>query len=396
MTSQYEELRLPVAYGHVPDEVDRVIIHQFDPCRPAPGGIDTCLRGIIRNIPSGTRFAIVGVDAGGDVPGRRLGEWEEYEIGSGRFWFIPVAKMDRGHQNRIVPHSMRLISGVLRYYRKLPKSTWFQAHRLEAAWALRHVIGERNSYFIHTQETGLTGKTSDSFWRFAGGIQRRLERSVVRRADHVVVFNDQYAQTVREWNPRVQSSPTWFDPQLIVADDLPTRDPFGVIWVGRLEVPKDPILAIKAFKVLAEEAPSEPWHLHVVGSGTRLSELEDVIGALPTELRGRVTLHGRTAPARVAELMALASVFLMTSHPGYEGFPRALVEALASGLPAVVTSGSDTGGLISESENGFVTSRDPDEIAQKLKRASKLDRATARATVARLSAPTVIDAIYAP
>ncbi len=53
----------------------------------------------------------------------------------------------------------------------------------------------------------------------------------------------------------------------------------------------------------------------------------------------------------------------MTSHPGYEGYARVLVEAMASGLPAVVTQGSDTGGLVIDGRTGYVCGRDPSELA---------------------------------
>jgi hypothetical protein len=66
-------------------------------------------------------------------------------------------------------------------------------------------------------------------------------------------------------------------------------------------------------------------------------------------------------------------VFLMTSHAGYEGFPRVLVEAMAAGLPAVVTEGSDTGGLIQQGVSGFVYGRDPEELADAIRAARGLD-----------------------
>jgi glycosyltransferase involved in cell wall biosynthesis len=380
--------------GSVPDRVDRIVVHQFDPARPYPGGIDTCLRGIVRYLPLGSRFAFVGVDAGGNVPGRSLGEWEEYDKGSGKFWFMPVARLDPGDQKRHFPHSVRLVLGVLRYYRRLPKSEWLQAHRMDIALCLRPLVGTRTAYFVHTQEHGLTGLASDSFWRFAAGVHKRLERCVVRKAAQVVVFNDRYAEVARKWNPRAQSSPTWFDPDLVIGFDLPAHNQRAVVWVGRLEVPKDPVLAIEAFKVLAESAPTESWRLDIVGSGTLLKDVEDHVTGLPSDIRGRVTLHGRTAPGRVAHIMAGSGVFLMTSHAGYEGYPRVLVEALASGLPAVVTEGADTGNLVHDFENGFVTTRDPQVIAEKIREASVLARAAARASVARLSAPEVITSIY--
>src|SRR5256885_2070362 len=67
-------------------------------------------------------------------------------------------------------------------------------------------------YCIHTQERGLLGPTSDSFWRFTGGLHERLDRAIARRAARVIVFNPAYAEKVRRWNPRTVAAPTWFDP----------------------------------------------------------------------------------------------------------------------------------------------------------------------------------------
>lgn len=378
----------------MPANIDRVIVHRFDPARAAPGGIQACLRGILRYLPANQRFAIVGLDTGATVPGRRLGRWEEYDWGGGTFWFMPVVELDPGNQKRRLPHSLRLVVGALRYRRQIPRAEWFQAHRMDTAWSLRRFVGKRTAYFIHTQENGLGGDASDSFWRYAPWLHKRLERHVVRKASQVVVFNLEYSDVVRGWNPSAQASPTWFDPDLIPAGDLVDRNTRAVIWVGRLEVPKDPVLAVAAFEALTALDPNEPWSLDIVGIGTLEEEVRERVARLPAEIAERVTLHGRTAPERVAELMAKSGTFLMTSHAGYEGYPRALVEALASGLPSVVTEGADTGNLVCDNHNGFVTSRDPQQIASRLREASELSRSAPRQSVAKLGAREVIDAIY--
>lgn len=243
-------------------------------------------------------------------------------------------------------------------------------------------------YMVHTQQGGLTGKTSDSFWRFASSLHESLEKLVVRRASDVVVFNEEYSSTVQSWNDAARFSPTWWDPALV--RKFGERRSYKVCWVGRLEVPKDPELAVAVIDELYRQLPQHDWSLSILGSGTLSGLLEKKLDSLPPAVRSKVELLGRVEPDEVARIMSQSTTFLMTSHPGYEGYPRVLVEALASGLPAVVTEGSDTGGIVKDNINGFVTGRDPSDIALAISRAVKLRPEDARDSVDHLAAPAVV------
>lgn len=372
-----------------PRYVDRVIVHQFDPSRPSPGGIDTCLRGVCRYLPSGVAVAVVGVDVGRGPSTRLLGRWERHRMGEQDFWFLPVVALDPADQARRIPHSVRIISGLLRFRRRIPRRRVVQVHRMDSAAVLRFLLPGAQLYCIHTQENGLVGRTSDSFWRFLGGAHQAIERRVVSNAGAVVVFNEDYTEVVKRWNPRAQFSPTWFDPALIVTDG-PHEKSYSIVWVGRLETPKDPLLAVAALREVVAADPENPWTLEILGSGTLLEEVQAGVNALPDEIRTRVVLHGRVAPEDVAQLMSRADLFLMTSFPGYEGYPRVLVEAMASGLPSVVTQGSDTGGIVVDGETGYTCSRDSRELAEALISARAISRQQVAAAVNAFDAPTLV------
>ena len=216
----------------------------------------------------------------------------------------------------------------------------------------------------------------------------------MKRAARVIVFNPAYAEKVRQWNPRTVSAPTWFDPA--ITRRAPDAASHAVIWVGRLEVPKDPALAVRAFAALVREEPDEPWTLEMVGDGTLRPAVEAQIAALPDDVARRITLRGRLGPPALAEARARSGMFLMTSHAGYEGFPRVLVEAMAAGLPPVVTEGSDTGGLIAQGVSGYVCGRDPAALADAIRAARHLDRTKIADAVAALSAPRVVQEVFFP
>lgn len=115
-------------------------------------------------------------------------------------------------------------------------------------------------------------------------------------------------------------------------DDSPLRSrhegPGGrVIAMGRLSPEKGFDSLIEAYaNALASDSS---WSLQIWGDGPLHSELTQLIEKL--HLRERVQLCGATTQPWVA--MAAAQIFVLPSR--YEGFPNAMLEAMAVGLPCV-------------------------------------------------------------
>lgn len=370
----------------------RLILHKFDPLTPAPGGIDTCIRGIIKYSDPSEELLIVGVLGSGADSERTLGVWEDHVIGDRQFRFLPVTDLDPGNQIRRVPHAVRIASGLARFKRRVPRVTTLQTHRADLALVGPSLItSETHDYFVHTQESGILGKESDSFWKRAGGMHRAIERRVVRRASRVRVFNPTYAPLVKAWNANTKFSPTWWDPSLVPPKQPKTSR--SIVWVGRLEQPKVPSLAVATVRRLHEIDPASQWKLRMIGAGNLFESLKGEIAAL--SLEGSVELVGRRSPEGVMDEMSAASHLLMTSVEGYEGYPRVLVEGLANGLLAVVTKGADTGQLVENGVNGFRVEPDDHALARALIAAGELSDDAARASVEKLSAPEVVANLYA-
>ena len=97
--------------------------------------------------------------------------------------------------------------------------------------------------------------------------------------------------------------------------------------VGRLDNEKQFSLLIKVFATLA--ANNHNWSLRIIGEGPLRQVLEQEIVSL--NLSRRVELLGRST--NIAEELAQADAFVLNS--AYEGFPNALLEAMAVGLPCV-------------------------------------------------------------
>jgi glycosyltransferase involved in cell wall biosynthesis len=102
---------------------------------------------------------------------------------------------------------------------------------------------------------------------------------------------------------------------------------FRIIGLGRLEVQKGFDRLIDAFAAIADKNPL--WDLVIFGEGTQRAALERQVASL--HLGSRILLPGATTTPE----HQLAASHIAGFSSRYEGFPNALGEALAAGLPSV-------------------------------------------------------------
>jgi len=111
--------------------------------------------------------------------------------------------------------------------------------------------------------------------------------------------------------------------------DVPNRNlRFTLLSVGRLSYQKNYEVLIRAFNQIANRFPM--WDLKIVGEGEDRSALIDLVRQLSLG-QERIQMPGKTS--NVSDEYAAANLFCLPSR--WEGFPNALAEALAHGLPSI-------------------------------------------------------------
>lgn len=134
-------------------------------------------------------------------------------------------------------------------------------------------------------------------------------------------------------------------------------DGFNIIAVGRLEQIKNYPLLLDAFKLISNKYPFA--RLTILGSGSMEDKLKIQIGELAIEDK----VHIIANVANPQDYVAKADMYMSTSIT--EGFSLTTVEALACGMPALVTDSGGVSDIIEHGYNGYICQHDAAELAQK-------------------------------
>ena len=129
--------------------------------------------------------------------------------------------------------------------------------------------------------------------------------------------------------------------------------------------------------------PEQDFHLLVVGGDDRQKYEEEARAA---RIGDRVTFTGAVSREELARIYAAGDIYAMLSK--FDTFGMVVLEAMAKGLPAVVSGNVGARDLIREGDNGFVVPHpdDVDRVAATLFRALRPERLTTLRTAALATA----------
>ena len=118
-------------------------------------------------------------------------------------------------------------------------------------------------------------------------------------------------------------------------------------FVGRLTKQKNLINLAHAVQGLGAT-------IKVYGEGEQRDELKSICNELDID----ITLHGNCPQSEVAEGLRTCDVFVLPSI--YEGHPKALIEAMALGIPVVASDSVGIRGLVQDGVTGILAA--PDKV----------------------------------
>lgn len=144
------------------------------------------------------------------------------------------------------------------------------------------------------------------------------------------------------------------------------REKYGIkenekllIYVGRMAPEKNIPFMLDSFKKISEKTPSK---LLIVGEGSEIENLKQY--AKDHGLEGKAIFTGRIEYKEIPNYYGASDLFIMTSTT--EVKPLALLEAMATGLPIIAVSACGASDTIQDGLNGYLTSEDRDEFANKV------------------------------
>jgi glycosyltransferase involved in cell wall biosynthesis len=183
-----------------------------------------------------------------------------------------------------------------------------------------------------------------------------LTRPVLRRANAVVHLSDDEKQALLQVEPRLALThlPNGVPTYDIANQDMDTSAgsevAVEVLYLARLHERKRPRLFVEAASDLLSEGVDASFRL--VGPDGGEADKVEVAISLMHDPHGRIAWEGALPPNRTVERMKRSSIYVLPSVN--EPFPMSVLEAMAVGLPVVVTESCGLADVVRRTASGIV------------------------------------------
>lgn len=312
---------------------------------PLGGGTGTVNQALLQ------RFARI-ADLEIDLFTAALGRRPERERFSERIqiYKVPVNNRDLHHSSNreLLTYAAGVLPAALARHRAMPYDFCFAWSAVPAggvALAIRRFTGL--PYLVRVCGPDIPGFEERYGWLYP--VLTPFIRAVWRHAHLVVAKCDGEAAMIRRVDPSITPTlvPNSVDVAAFRVAAPRLRGPLRIICVARLIERKGQRHLITALRRLRDAGVAATVEFIGTGDAEQIYRAE----AERLEVADLVTFAGYVPREQIAEHYANADVFVLPSYN--EGMSVATLEAMAAGLPLVVTRTGGTAELVQEGENGL-------------------------------------------
>lgn len=312
---------------------------------PLGGGTGTVNRAILQRFAASSALEI-------DLVTSALGDHYEQETFAEniQIFKVPVHNRNIHHSSNreLLAYSVRALTLAWKRHRDMPYDfcfAWSAAPAGGVALTLSRLCGL--PYLVRVCGSDIPG--FERRYRLIYPLLTPLIRAIWSAAGVVVAKCESEADMIHRVDPgvRVMLVPNGVDLAAFNLARILDDGPLRLLCVARLIIRKgqrDLLLAISRLIGNGVDVT-----LDLVGTGDALVEYQALAADL--NVAGRVNFVGYVPREQIAAHYAAAHVFVLASYN--EGMSVATLEAMAAGLPVVVTKTGGTVDLVAEGVNGF-------------------------------------------
>lgn len=221
-----------------------------------------------------------------------------------------------------------------------------------------------------------------------------LVSTVVNKSDIIICQSQSWKEFYMSVSNSIEEDKfrvikNWIDPGKYLENnsdhDTGTKpESLKIIYLGWLERYKGIVDLIEAVKIL--ECKSIHINLDIYGDGSLSGYLKDEIKK--SNFNGNIKLRGWANEQQKMNALKECDIFILPSH--LEGFPNALLEAMASEKAAIATSVGAIPELVMNEVNGLlIPSKSPEKIATAIQ--SLITNSDLRKAIAKNARQTVLE-----
>ncbi len=239
------------------------------------------------------------------------------------------------------------IRSIITYLLYIPFYSIVHIHFSEPTTAIRKVLFVNLSKFFGKKI--VTHFHSFSIESTINGKYENLYKKIFFASDKIIVLSEQWEKwLIAKWPEINDKIEVVYNPcQTVSYADTNHPKSKIIIYAGALNARKGYVDLINAFSIIAYKYPE--WQLHLAGNG-ELKKAESLIHKL--NLGHQIILKGWIWGEDKKDFFKTASIFCLPSYA--EGFPMAVLDAWAFGVPVVTTPVGGLPDILIDRKNALI------------------------------------------